>query len=89
MAAISLNFKALILVIFLANSFLNAQGEFKSADGYSPHIGSMVFMLDDIKDRITEHVKDLNQSEVDFQYDAQANSIGALIMHLVSTESYY
>ena len=49
----------------------------------------MVFMLEDLKDRIIEHVKDLKQSEADIQYDVQANSIVALIMHLVSTELHY
>ncbi len=49
----------------------------------------MVYMLEDLKNRITEQVKDLDQTQIDFLYDADANSIGALIMHLVSTESYY
>ena len=61
----------------------------KSVNGYSPNIGMIVYMLEDLKDRITEQVKDLDQSQVDFLYDADANSIGSLIMHLVSTESYY
>lgn len=66
-----------------------AQDELKPVEGYSPEIGDMVFMLEDLKARITEQVKDLNQQQTDFQYDDNANSIGALIMHLVSTESYY
>ncbi len=49
----------------------------------------MVYMLEDLKHRITQQVKDLDQSQVDFLYDADANSIGSLVMHLVSTESYY
>ncbi|WP_298516252.1 DUF664 domain-containing protein [uncultured Kordia sp.] len=61
----------------------------KSVEGYSPKIGLMVYMLEDLKDRITEQVKDLDKSQTDFLYDANANSIGSLIMHLVSTESYY
>lgn len=69
--------------------FLNAQGELKSVEGYSPNIGMMVYMLEDLKDRITEQVKDLDQSQTDFLYDTEANSIGSLVMHLVSTESYY
>ncbi|KAA2216976.1 DinB family protein [Maribacter flavus] len=81
--------KTLFLLLFLPMLCVNAQGELKSVEGYSPNIGRMVYMLEDLKDRITEQVKDLDQSQTDFQYDAQANSIGALIMHLVSTESYY
>ncbi|WP_394748874.1 DinB family protein [Spongiimicrobium salis] len=76
-------------LLFLPLVLLQAQGELKSVEGYSPKIGVMVYMLEDLKDRITEQVKDLDQSQVDFLYDDNANSVGALIMHLVSTESYY
>ncbi|PRX54916.1 DUF664 domain-containing protein [Flagellimonas meridianipacifica] len=77
------------LLLFLATMLLNAQGELKSVDGYSPQIGLMVYMMEDLKDRITQQVKDLDQTQTDFLYDKDANSIGSLIMHLVSTESYY
>ena len=85
----SLKTKITSLLLLLPILLLNAQGEMKSVEGYSPKIGLMVYMLEDLKDRITEQVKDLDQSQIDFLYDANANSIGALIMHLVSTESYY
>lgn len=78
-----------VLLLLLPIMLLNAQGELKSVEGYSPKIGTMVYMLEDLKDRITQQVKDLDQSQTDFLYDANANSIGSLIMHLVSTESYY
>lgn len=84
----SLKTKITALVLFFSLA-MNAQGELKSVEGYSPKIGEMVYMLEDLKNRITEQVKDLNQSETDFLYDKNANSIGALVMHLVSTESYY
>ncbi|RDY61547.1 DinB family protein [Flagellimonas nanhaiensis] len=85
----SLKTKVASILLLLPIILLNAQGELKSVEGYSPKIGLMVYMLEDLKDRITQQVKDLNQSEIDFLYDADANSIGSLIMHLVSTESYY
>lgn len=85
----SLKTKITAFLLFLPIFLLHAQGELKSVEGYSPKIGTMVYMLEDLKDRITEQVKDLDQSQVDFLYDANANSVGALIMHLVSTESYY
>lgn len=75
----------LVFPIFM----IYAQGEMKPVEGYSPQIGLMVYMLEDLKDRISEQVKDLDQSHTDFLYDKDANSIGSLIMHLVSTESYY
>ena len=76
-------------MLLLPLTLLNAQGELKSVEEYSPQIGLMVYMLEDLKTRITEQVKDLDQTQTDYLYDADANSIGALIMHLVSTESYY
>lgn len=85
----SLKTKIASLLLLLSVMLLNAQGELKSVEGYSPNIGLMIYMLEDLKDRITEQVKDLDASQTDFMYDANANSIGALIMHLVSTESYY
>lgn len=66
-----------------------AQYEIKVTEGYTPHIGAIVSMLEDLKNRIADQVKDLNQTETDFQYDKEANSIGSLIMHLVSNEAYY
>lgn len=78
-----------LIVLFLTLSNAYAQGKMKAVEGYSPQIGLMVYMLEDLKSRITDQVKDLNQSETDFLYDGDANSIGSLIMHLVSTEVYY
>ncbi|MEM6684630.1 MAG: DinB family protein [Bacteroidota bacterium] len=85
----SLKIKITSLLLALPMLLLHAQGEMKAVEGYSPNIGLIVYMLEDLKDRITEQVKDLDQSQTDFMYDANANSIGSLIMHLVSTESYY
>jgi len=85
----SLKTTIIAVLLLLPIILSHAQGELKSVEGYSPNIGRMVYMLEDLKDKIMQQVKDLDQSQVDFQYDANANSIGALIMHLVSTESYY
>lgn len=81
--------RKLLIFLFLSASIIVAQGEMKPPEGYSPQIGLMVYMLEDLKDRITEQVKDLDQSQTDFQFDEDANSIGSLVMHLVSTEAYY
>ena len=59
------------------------------APGYSEQIGLMATMLESSKDQITEDVKGLDQEQTDYLFDAQANSIGALLMHLIATESYY
>ena len=82
-----------IIVFALLSSFsvtfTNAQYEIKPAEGYTPQIGVMVDMLEDLKNRISEMTRDLNQSETDYLFDEKANSIGALVMHLVATEAYY
>jgi uncharacterized damage-inducible protein DinB len=49
----------------------------------------MVDMLERLKDRITADVRELDQEATDYIFDDNANSIGALIMHLAATESYY
>ena len=79
----------IVLILIVAPLLAKAQGELKAADGYSPQIGLMVYMLEDLKNKVTDQVKDLKLSETDYQYDSSANSIGALVMHLVSTEMYY
>ncbi len=81
--------KRLAVALFLSATFSFAQYEIKEQEGYTPNIGVMVSMLEDLKNRIAEEVKDLSQTETDFQYDKDANSIGSLIMHLVSNEAYY
>lgn len=78
-----------LIFLYLTTTISFAQYEIKPAEGYSPNIGVMVDMLEDLKDRITAEVKDLNLTQTDFQYDEDANSIGSLVMHLVSTEAYY
>ncbi|WP_149304162.1 DinB family protein [Pareuzebyella sediminis] len=81
--------KTALILTFLSLSLANAQYEIEPAERYTQNIGIMVSMLEDLKNRITEQVKDLDQSQTDFLYDGHANSIGALVMHLVSTEAYY
>jgi hypothetical protein len=78
-----------LLVGFFALNVVQGQYEIIPEEGYSPQIGIMVDMLEDLKDRITEDVRNLNQEQTDFLFDDQANSIGVMVMHLVATESYY
>lgn len=77
-----------ILALFLIQEKSNAQ-EIEPPKGYSHDIGNMVAMLDDIKGRIHRITMDMNQEQVDFLLDDQANRIGAMIMHLAATEVYY
>jgi len=83
-----MKFKALLILCF-STSFVHAQYEIKPTAGFTPQIGIMINMLEEIKDRITEDIGDLNQKETDFLFDIKANSIGAIVMHLVATEANY
>ncbi len=77
-----------LLILCFSLSIVNAQYEIKPEKGYTPQIGLMVDMLEELKDRITEDIRDLDQKETDYLFDDKANSIGAIIMHLVATEAY-
>lgn len=79
---------ALGLLFVLTYSFSYGQ-TIEEKRGYSPHIGVIVSMLDDLKQRITSSVSDLDQEGTDFLLDSNANRIGSLIMHLAATEKYY
>ncbi len=57
--------------------------------GYSPQIGTLVSMLTWVMPGVTGPVKGLTQPQLDYLFDANANSIGALLLHLAATETYY
>ncbi|MDX1628379.1 MAG: DinB family protein [Fulvivirga sp.] len=80
---------SLIVIHFFNSSSVLAQYEIKPEQGYTPQIGIMVDMLEDLKNRIVREVQDLSQEQTDYLFDEQANSIGAIVMHLAATEVYY
>lgn len=57
--------------------------------GYSQQIGTIITMLNNLSDRVERVVASLDQRETDWLLDDNANSIGALIMHLAAAEAYY
>jgi hypothetical protein len=57
--------------------------------GYSPQIGTLVSELTWIQRAVTAPVKGLNVEQLDWLLDKNANSIGALLLHLAATETYY
>ncbi len=57
--------------------------------GYSPQIGTLISMLNNLSSRVERSVQYLDQRELDHLHDEKANSIGALIMHLAAAEKYY
>jgi hypothetical protein len=80
---------AFLILFGCSNILVYGQHKIIPEKGYSPQIGIMVDMLEELKSRITQDVRDLTQPQTDFLFDEKANSIGAIIMHLAATESYY
>jgi uncharacterized damage-inducible protein DinB len=59
--------------------------------GYSPQIGVFVSQLTWMRDAngVLSATKGLTQADLDVLFDQTANSIGALMLHLAATETYY
>src|ERR1700743_1952946 len=59
--------------------------------GYSPQVGTLVSMLTWMREAngIITATKGLTEADLDHLFDANANSIGALMLHLAATETYY
>jgi hypothetical protein len=57
--------------------------------GYSPEIGTLVSMLAFTRMQVVHNVKGMSQQDLDFLLDGKANTIGALLLHLAATETYY
>lgn len=58
-------------------------------EGYTPQIGTLVSMLEWISDSVIRVTKKLSVEELDYLHDKNANSIGALMMHVAATEVIY
>ena len=57
--------------------------------GYTPHIGVLVSMLDYNRQTIIGSIADLTVEQLDYLHDARANTIGALALHLAAVERFY
>lgn len=57
--------------------------------GYTPQIGTLVTMLNNLSARVERTVSNIKPKDVDHLLDENANSIGALVMHLAAAEAYY
>jgi uncharacterized damage-inducible protein DinB len=58
-------------------------------EGYSTQIGTLVSMLNYNRSTILDITKAMTMKELDYLLDANANTIGALLLHLGATEKYY
>jgi hypothetical protein len=57
--------------------------------GYSPQIGTLVSMMTWMRMVMLTSVKGMTQKDLDFLIDNNANSIGALLLHLAATDAFY
>jgi uncharacterized damage-inducible protein DinB len=59
--------------------------------GYAPQVGSFVSMLTWMREAngIINATKNLTTADLDYLIERNANSIGALMLHLAATETYY
>jgi Protein of unknown function (DUF664) len=57
--------------------------------GFTPEIGTLASMLAFTREQVVYNVNGLSQQDLDFLLDAKANTIGALLLHLAATETYY
>lgn len=57
--------------------------------GYSPQVGTLVSMLTWMRPAVTRPVAGITSANLDVLFDAKANSIGALLLHLAATERLY
>ena len=57
--------------------------------GYSPEIGTLTCMMGFMRRQVYGSTKGLSTQDLDFLLDSKANRIGAMLLHLVATETYY
>ncbi len=74
------------LTSFSQDSDVNIVGP---KEGYTPQVGTLVSMMNWMRMVILAPVKDMSISDLDYLVDDDANSIGAMLMHLAATERFY
>jgi|SRR5579872_2520406 len=57
--------------------------------GYSPQIGTLVSMMAWMRSTMLSSVKGMSQKDLDYLFDANSNTIAALLMHLAATDRIY
>ena len=59
--------------------------------GYSPQIGTFVSQLTWMREMngVLRATEKLSQTDLDYLFDKDANTVGALMLHLAATETYY
>jgi uncharacterized damage-inducible protein DinB len=57
--------------------------------GYAPEVGRLVCAMDRARSRTLDAVQGLTQPQLDHLFDANANSIGALLTHIAAIETLH
>jgi uncharacterized damage-inducible protein DinB len=57
--------------------------------GFTPEVGTLVSMLAFTREQVVHNVQGLTTADLDWLLDAKANTIGALLLHLAATETFY
>ncbi|MDO9375536.1 MAG: DUF664 domain-containing protein, partial [Ferruginibacter sp.] len=57
--------------------------------GFSPQVGTLVSMMNWMRATVLRSVTKLSTPDLDHLLDANANSIGAMLLHLAATETFY
>lgn len=58
-------------------------------EGFSPQVGTLVSMMNWMRDTVLRSVKGLKKEELDYLHDPKSNTIGAMLLHLAATEVFY
>lgn len=58
-------------------------------EGFTPQVGTLVSMMNFMRDIVLRPVQGMSVKDLDFLLDDNANSIGAMLLHLAAVERYY
>ena len=58
-------------------------------EGYTPHVGTLVSMMNWMRGVMLQPVRGMSVNDLDFLLDDNSNSIGAMLWHLAGTERFY
>ncbi len=58
-------------------------------EGFTPQIGTLVSMMNWMRNTMLMPVQGMSVSDLDYLHDDNANTIGAMLMHLAATERFY
>ncbi len=81
------SFYFLIALLCINSTF--SQNIIKPEKGFTPQVGTLVSMLNDLSSRVERTTRSISQKDLDFLMDENSNRIGSLIMHLAAVEAYY